>query len=123
MDGVFVRNEIMDFTVFGICVIGVVILVVSFFAISGAKFIAHGVFHDVKDIVGGFSMIAFALVIACATGGLFNIREFCSDVGLLRGTGAYEVVLQNDVDMAEFHTQYEIIDYTNGVYTVKVKGV
>ncbi len=37
-------------------------------------------------------------------------------------TGKYEVVVNSDVDMNEFQSKYDIIDYNDGVYTVKPKG-
>lgn len=36
--------------------------------------------------------------------------------------GEYEVVIGNDIDMNEFYRRYEIINFENGVYTVKSKG-
>lgn len=41
--------------------------------------------------------------------------------GLTDHTGKYEVIVAADVDMNEFQERYEIIDFKNGVYTIKVK--
>lgn len=37
-------------------------------------------------------------------------------------TGEYKVITTQDVDMTEFQDTYEITNYKDGVYTVRMKG-
>lgn len=37
-------------------------------------------------------------------------------------TGEYKVITTQDVSMTEFQDTYEIVDYKDGVYTVRMKG-
>ena len=55
----------------------------------------------------------------------FSVKNFIMPVAELLGftesTGKYEVIVTDEVDMGEFQERYEILDYENGVYTIKLK--
>lgn len=54
-----------------------------------------------------------------------SVKNFIMPVaellGFTEGTGKYEVIVTDEVDMGEFQKRYEILDYENGVYIIKLK--
>ena len=47
---------------------------------------------------------------------------FYDPLHLKAPTGEYKVITTQDVDMTEFEDTYEITNYKDGVYTVRMKG-
>ncbi|MCU6727696.1 Uncharacterised protein [uncultured Ruminococcus sp.] len=43
-------------------------------------------------------------------------------LNLGKPTGEYKVITTQEVSMTEFQDTYEIVDYKDGVYTVRMKG-
>lgn len=97
---------------------GIIVLVAALMvAITGIKI---NKINEASVISGVASLICILLSIAGIVIGLgifssadyFNIQE---------PNEKYRVVVTDAVDMDEFQHTYEIVDYENGVYTIKLK--
>lgn len=63
---------------------------------------------------------ALALVIVLS--GIFITLQIIPDLDKFQeSNGKYEVVISSDIDMTEFQSRYDIIDYNDGKYTIKIK--
>ena len=52
-----------------------------------------------------------------------NTYELYKDpLNLEKPTGEYKVIVTAEADMTEFQDTYEIVDYKDGVYTIKAKS-
>ena len=52
---------------------------------------------------------------------VITLNVFPDKLFFTEPSGEYEVVITEEVDMAEFNAAYEIVDYEDGVYTIKLR--
>lgn len=125
MNGVISIKEIISLSISAMFIfvgIELIAIVMSFggivLHIKGRRY-----FSTRRKIVGTIisfdGIIILLLLIGFSKSNL--IIPFAEELGLTDHTGKYEVIVTNDADMNEFQERYEIIDYKNGVYTIKVK--
>lgn len=126
MNGVILINEIMMLSTVGSLVLVVVLFVFYVISLGGANLYINGrrCFSTWRENVGlSISFAGIALLIALWVSFRCNlIIPIADEFGLAEHTGTYEVSVTADTDMNEFQERYEIIDYENGVYTIKIKS-
>ena len=126
MDGVIFIKEVVVISLMGSCLYGVIGLVLCAMICGGIRLHINGYrdFCDAEKTVGLIISIA-GLILLITLQILMNKDETIIPIfdsfGLTDHTGKYEVTVAADVDMNEFQDCYEIIDFKNGVYTIKVK--
>lgn len=121
--GVVFIKEVVGISPMGLCIFGVIISAMMF---GGAKLHidrSHA-FSDSKRISGitislVVDLILFASLFFFMSSDFFI--NFLDDLKLTDHTGMYEVTVTDSVDMNEFQECYDIIDYENGVYIIKIK--
>lgn len=111
IDGVIMIEELKAFSI-GVDIIFAVIEVLMMAALLWGLHICN------KD---GLIKALFVVVPALLIGGL-TLTAYCYDVlNLKEPTGSYEVVVTDEVDMKVFEDTYEIVSYSDGKYTIKLK--
>lgn len=111
MDGVTIIEECRSLP-FGIGII--IIIIVLLIGTVGLK--VFDWFYDEDNVIG--MIITAAIVLTSVVSPLYlvnKIEAFTEPNGKLR------VVVSDTVDMNAFQEKYEIINFENGVYTVKPK--
>lgn len=125
INGVILINEIMVLSTVGSYVLLVMLIVFFVMALGGVKLYINGrsYFSTWRRIVGIIiSLVGIALLMTLWVSVRSNlIIHIAYPLGFAEHTGKYEVTVDNNVDMNEFYERYEIIDYENGVYTIKVR--
>ncbi len=129
INGVILVKEVVTFSVLGLCLVGVIILVLTAISLGGIKLHIDGrrSFSDGMKILGMIiSIVGIILMISFYGFMNMNNNNFISfadslGLGLTEHTGEYEVTVTAEADMNEFQEQYEILDYKDGVYTIKLK--
>ncbi len=125
MNGVVLIKEIMTLSIAGALVVFCAELIAVAFACGGTILHIKGrsYFSAWRKITGMIiSFVGLFLLILLL--GLYKsnlIISIAEELGLADHTGTYKVAVIADVDMNEFQERYEIINYENGVYTIKVK--
>lgn len=101
----------------GITIGEIILLTIAAALIAKALVNDLGVATEAIDILRGVSNIAIGLFLLIVPLVIFynNIDE------LSKPTGVYRVVVTDEADINEFQQLYDIIDYSNGVYKIKVK--
>ncbi|MCM1524155.1 MAG: hypothetical protein NC120_06820 [Ruminococcus sp.] len=125
MNGVIFIKEVTNLSVFGSYLIGAILIAATVMSFGGVKLHIDGYrdFSDFKKIVGVIlSVVGVALMVSLWA--VINSDDFMSyadSLGLTESTGKYEVTVTAEADMNEFQERYEIINFENGVYTIKLK--
>lgn len=125
INGVIFIKEILVLSLVGSCILGAFVIIVLAMMFGGAKLYINGCrnFSDGEKIFGIIvCLIGIALSVSLSV--LLRSNEITyvfDNWGLTDHTGKYEVTVAADVDMNEFQDCYEIIDFKNGVYTIKVR--
>lgn len=127
INGVVPIKEVVSLSILGSCLVGAIVIVLTVISFGGVKLYTDGLrsFSDGMKILGvimyivGTMLLIFFMV-------FINNKNFpyfvdSLELGLTESTGEYEVTVTAEADMNEFHEQYEILDYKNGVYTIKLK--
>lgn len=120
INGVILIKEAETFTVIGLCVVCAIVVAAIVMLCGGERLYINGkhYFSEWRKTVGVILMgMAFAVLIFLG----FTLRSGIPKKLGFTEIGGYEVTLTGEVDMDEFQERYEIIDYENGVYTIKVK--
>lgn len=111
VDGVTIIKKCTETSTMGN--IMMILLLVITMALS---FGAYKIGDDVYGRVGAVLSLAFLIT------GIFITLGVMPELDTFqKPTGKYEVTVNSNVDMNEFQSKYDIIDYDNGVYTVKPK--
>ena len=121
MNGVIFIKEVVTLSVIGLCVVCAIMIAASVMLCGGHRLYINGYhyFSEWRKKVGVILIgMAFAFLIFLA----FSLRSGIPKKLGFTKIGGYEVTLTGEVDMDEFQERYEIIDYKNGVYTIKAKG-
>lgn len=125
INGVIFLNEVLVLSVVGSCILGAFVIIATVMMFGGAALSINGYrdFSDGKKMFGIIiCLIGIALSVSLSALLRSNKITYVFDNwGLTDHTEKYEVTVTADVDMNEFQERYEIIDYENGVYTIKVK--
>lgn len=125
INGVIFLNEVLVLSVVGSCILGAFVIIATAMMFGGAALSING-YRDFSDGEKIFGIIVCLIGIALSVSLSVLLRSneityVFDNWGLTDHTGKYEVTTTVDVDMNEFQERYEIIDYENGVYTIKVK--
>lgn len=126
MDGVIFIKEVVIISLMGSGLLSVIMLALCAMMLGGARLHINGLrnFCDGERIFGFIISIA-GIILELTLFILINnnaaIIPIFDSLGLTDHTGKYEVTVTADVDMNEFQERYEIIDFKNGVYTIKIK--
>ena len=124
INGVIFLNEVLVLSVVGSCILGAFVIIATVMMFGGAALSINGYrdFSDGKKMFGIIvCLIGVALSVSLSALLRSNKITYVFNWGLTDHTEKYEVTVTADVDMNEFQERYEIIDYENGVYTIKVK--
>ena len=125
INGVIFLNEVLVLSVVGSCILGAFVIIATVMMFGGAALSING-YRDFSDGKKMFGIIVCLIGVALSVSLSALLRSnkityVFDNWGLTDHTGKYEVTTTADVDMNEFQERYEIIDYENGVYTIKVK--
>ncbi len=127
INGVVLIKEVVTLSVFGLCLVGVIVLVLTAISLGGIKLHIDGrrSFSDGMKILGMIISIV-GIILMISFYGFMNNNNSISfadslGLGITEHTGVYEVTVTAEADMNEFQEQYEILDYKDGVYTIKLK--
>lgn len=124
--GVVFIKEVVGVSPMGVCIFGVMILIIAAMMFGGAELHIDGC-HDFSDSkrISGIIISLVGLILLVSLGFFVSsndfLIDFLDDLKLTDHTGMYEVTVTDSVDMNEFQECYDIIDYENGVYTIKIK--
>lgn len=111
MDGVTIIEECRSLPFWiGIIIIIIVLLIGT----VGLK--VFDWFYDEDNVIG--MIITAAIVLTSVVSPLYLVNKI---EAFTEPNGELKVVVSNTVDMNVFQSKYDIIDYNNGVYTVKPK--
>ena len=117
IDGVILVEEMKslpdEWFIKGIIVLIAVLMVL----ITGLK-ITLNEKASVISIVGSLICILVGTVGTVIGLGIFSRVDYFN---IQEPNGKYRVVVTNEVDMDEFQRTYDIVDYKDGVYTIKNK--
>jgi len=114
IDGVTIIKECTDNS--AICAIMIIPSMVAAALGTGIIKIAEKLVHN-KIIATIVTVSGLAFTLICVVM-MFLITQMDK---FQKPNGKYEVTVSSDVDMNEFQSKYDIIDFKNGVYTVKPK--
>ncbi len=127
INGVVLIKEVITLSVLGECLVGIIIIALVAISYGGIKLHIDGRrnFSDGMKIIGWIMCIA-GIIFMLSFMAFMNNKKFISfadslRLGLTEHIGTYEVTVTAEADMNEFQKQYEILDYENGVYTIKLK--
>lgn len=96
---------------------GIIVLVAALMvAITGLKIKINET--SVISIVASLICILVSIAGIVISLGIFSSADYFN---IQEPNGKYRVVVTDAVDMDEFQHTYEIVDYENGVYTIKLK--
>lgn len=125
MNGVVLIKEIVTLSIVGSLAFFCAELIVIALAYGGVILHIKGrsyfsAWRRITGLIISFVGICLvmSLMVAYKSDLIISIAE---ELGLADHTGKYKVAVAADVDMNEFQERYEIIDFKNGVYTIKVK--
>lgn len=125
INGVIFLKEVVVLSFVGSCILAVCVIITTAMMFGGARLHINGCrnFCDGERIFGAIvCFIGLGLSIFLTASFRNNVLTPVFDNwGLTDHTGEYEVTVTADTDMSEFQERYEILDYENGVYTIKVK--
>ncbi len=114
MDGVTIIKECTDNS--AICAIMIIPSMIAAALGTGIIKIAEKLVHNkIIATIVTISGLAFTLICVITMFLTTQMDKF------QKPNGKYEVTISSDIDMNEFQSKYNIIDYDNGVYTVKSK--
>lgn len=116
MDGVTIIRECSEIS----STVDEIMIIVTM--IAGA--LAIGIIEIVEKLVRNKAIKVIAPVLSITLLIIFLIISYFILAHMDRfqePNGKYEVTVSSNVDMNEFQSRYEIIDFDNGVYTVKPK--
>ncbi len=127
INGVVLVKEVVTLSIFGSCLAGTIVIVLTVISFGGLKLYINGYrnFSDGMKIIGVIMCIV-GIILMISFMAFINNNNFISfadslGLGITEHTGEYEVTVTVEADMNEFQEQYEILDYENGVYTIKLK--
>lgn len=125
MNGVIFIKEVMNVSILGNILIGAIMLVLTVITFVGFKLCVDGYRNFCDGMkVTGFVISVVCFVLACSFSIFIsseNLISYADNLGLAESTGKYEVTITAETDMNEFQERYDIIDYENGVFTIKLK--
>lgn len=124
INGVVLIKEILSLSTTALLVLNVIrgIALVMSFGGNATMFISGQYdFSERKVKVGGIiTVIGWTILLL-----FISVKNFIMPaaelLGFTESTGQYEVIVTDEVDMGEFQERYEILDYENGVYIIKLK--
>ena len=125
MIGFIFIKEFMNISILGNILFGAIMVVLTVITFVGFKLCVNGYrdFRDGMKVTGAvITVVSFVLLCSfCVFISSENLISYADSFGLAESTGKYEVTVTAEVDMGEFQERYEILDYENGVYTIKLK--
>ena len=114
IDGVILIEEIWRFPMMFL----ITVFVIAALGLMATIHCAQRCFEAEK---GSGRYVILGLIIVTVMGA--NTYELYKDpFNLKKPTGEYKVIVTAEADMTEFQDTYEIVDYKNGVYTIKAKS-
>lgn len=114
IDGVILIEEIWRFPMMFSITIGVIETLSLMATIHCAR-------RCLEAEKGSGRYFILGLIIVTVMGA--NAYEHYKDpLNLKKPTGEYKVIVTAEADMTEFQDTYEIVDYKDGVYTIKAKS-
>lgn len=129
IDGVILIEKVTKWSTLANILIGVVFIIRIIMMFGGCRLVTTSHYYAHVDAVKGTGLaltciglaLMAALSISINNGKQFN--QLLDSIGwdLLEDTGKYRVTVTNDVDMNEFTSKYEIVDYDDGAYVIKIK--
>lgn len=119
MDGVTLIKECME-TSNTTEIIALVIIICAFSLGTLLITLGNYLFNKTGDNAYGIAGLVLSAVIVL-TGLLTATRVIPNMEQFQVSNGEYEVVVRDNVDMNEFQRRYDIVDFENGVYTIKFK--
>lgn len=127
MDGVILIKEVVVTSLVGNILLAVILIAFTAMIWGGMRLHINGCRNCCDgEKTFGFIMSMVGVVLGCFLLILMYSDEaiisLFDSFGLTDHTWKYEVTLTANVDMNEFQERYEIIDYENGVYTIKEKS-
>lgn len=130
MDGVILIEKITKMSTLANILIGVALIVCVIMVFGGCRLVTTTSRYcaqpdAVKGVGIALTLIGLALM-ATLSMTMSNNKQFKQllssvDWGLLEYTDEYRVTVTDDVDMNEFTSKYEIIDYDDGTYIIKAR--
>ena len=119
MNGVTVIRECTTTSYMGYIMM-IIVIIITFVMSYGLMKIGEGLFNKTGNDFYGKAGAVLALSIFLS--GTITSLKYVPEIDeFQKPTGKYKVVVNSDVDMNEFQSKYDIIDYNDGVYTVKPK--
>lgn len=119
MDGVTIIKECTVMST-----MGYIMMVVAFIVTMTLSVVSYKV-GDVLEYKTGddiYGRVGASFALAFLLGGIFITLRVVPDLDeFQKPNGEYDVTVSSNVDMNVFQSKYDIIDYNNGVYTVKPK--
>lgn len=111
IDGVILIEELKDFPIVAVIVFIAIMLIVAAVLIRGIHIMEEDEFFKSLFVIVPATLIG-VLVLTESSKDFLNLKE---------PTGSYEVVVTNECDMKVFEDTYEIVSYSDGKYTIKMK--
>ena len=119
MDGVTIIKECTETSTMGYIMTVVAFIITMTLSVLSYK-VGNVLEYKTSDYIYGRVGSFFALVFLL--GGTFITLRVVPDLDKFqKPNGEYDVTVSSNVDMNVFQSKYDIIDYNNGVYTVKPK--
>lgn len=114
INGVILIEEVSKFPM--------ALLIVATVIICFGFFVAHDQLIKCDSEKGPSCLNLIVLIIITGIMGFIAYEINDDPLNLEKPTGEYKVITTPDVSMTEFQDTYEIVDYKDGVYTVRMKG-
>jgi len=111
IDGVIMIEELKAFSIGT----GITLAVIEVLLVAALFWSVHICNED------GFTKALFVVIPVLLIGGLTLAERSTDFLNLKEPTGSYEVVVTDEVDMEAFEDTYEIVSYSDGKYTIKLK--
>lgn len=124
--GLICIEEIIRFSTVGSLLALLAIIICIAMIVGGAKVAINSQYceHEIAVRITGIALFVIGLIAAIAVSIAVNQNSICKilkNTNLTVKTGEYRVVATNETDMNDFVDKYEILDYKDGVYTIKAK--
>lgn len=126
INGVILIEKMTKLSTIGSILVGVLLIILMIMIFGGCRLTttSHRYAKDDAVRATGIALIAigFGIMVPLSISAHNKqLMPLLSDTALVEYTGQYRVTVTDNVDMNEFTDKYEIVDYNNGVYTIKVK--
>ncbi len=119
MDGVTFIKECMQLSTTGLIMTYISTLITAAFSLALVK-IGYVLDNKTLENIHGLIGSILALVVA-VIGTIITLKVIPNVDKCQEPNGKYEVVISGNIDMSEFQNRYDIINYKNGKYIIKIK--